>query len=98
MKDGLQIPSLPSLHTLPQDFVDEALILSDILDLNEISSVELLLAGEQQLPRWDLACEHIALSNMGTTYFETVLHIVLASLRQCCAVKASQICDQTTST
>lgn len=51
VKDGLQIPSLPSIHTLPQDFIDEALILSDILDLNEISSVELLLAGEQQLPR-----------------------------------------------
>lgn len=52
VKDGLQVPSLPSLHTLPQDFVDEALILSEILDLNEISSVELLLAGEQQLPRY----------------------------------------------
>ena len=51
VKDGLQIPSLPSVHTLSQDFIDEALILSDILDLNEISSVELLLAGEQQLPR-----------------------------------------------
>lgn len=50
-KDGIQLPSLPSVHTLPQDFVDEALILSDILDLNELSAVELLLAGEQQLPR-----------------------------------------------
>lgn len=52
VKDGLQVPSLPSVHTLPQDFVEEALILSDILELNEISSVELLLAGEQQLPRY----------------------------------------------
>lgn len=51
-KETLQIPSLPSLHSLPQDFIDEALILSDILDLNEISSVELLLAGERQLPRY----------------------------------------------
>ena len=50
-KDGIQIPNLPSVHILPQDFVDEALILSDILDLNELSAVELLLAGEQQLPR-----------------------------------------------
>lgn len=32
--------------------MDEALILSDILDLNEISAAELLLAGEQQLPRF----------------------------------------------
>ncbi len=38
--------------TLPQDFIDESLILSDILDLNEISAVELLLAGEQQLPNF----------------------------------------------
>ena len=68
VKDGLQIPSLPSIHTLPQDFIDEALILSDILDLNEISSVELLLAGEQQLPRsvcnYDLVCIHVCSSVM----------------------------------
>ena len=32
--------------------MDEALILSDILDLNEMSAAELLLAGEQQLPRF----------------------------------------------
>ncbi len=51
VKDGLSLPTLPNLHTLPQDFIDEALILSDILDLNEVSSVELLVAGEQQLPR-----------------------------------------------
>lgn len=35
---------------LPQDFIDEALILSDILDLNELTAVELLLAGEQHQP------------------------------------------------
>ncbi|XP_064397234.1 nuclear pore complex protein Nup205-like isoform X2 [Halichondria panicea] len=52
VKDGLSLPTLPNLHTLPQDFIDEALILSDILDLNEVSSVELLVAGEQQLPRF----------------------------------------------
>ena len=38
--------------TLPTEFIDESLILSDILDLNEISAVELLLAGEQQLPNF----------------------------------------------
>ena len=32
--------------------MDEALIISDILDLNELSAAELLLAGEQQLPRF----------------------------------------------
>jgi len=48
----LSIPTLPNLHTLPQDFIDEALILSDILELNELSAVELMVAGEQQLPRW----------------------------------------------
>lgn len=49
---GIAIASLPNVHILPQDFVDEALLLSDILDLNETSAVELLLAGEQQLPRF----------------------------------------------
>ena len=33
-------------------FIDEALILSDTLDLNEFSSVELLLTAEQQQPRF----------------------------------------------
>ena len=46
---GLNFPSLPS--SLPPDLVAEALELSDLLDLNEVSAVELLLAGEQQLPR-----------------------------------------------
>ena len=51
VKEGIKTPSLPSLHPLSQDFVDETLVLSDILDLNELSAVELLLAGEQQQPR-----------------------------------------------
>lgn len=51
VKDGLELPNFPNLHTLPQDYIDEALILSDILDLNEMSAIELLLAGEQQLPQ-----------------------------------------------
>ncbi len=50
-KEGLELPNLPYIHSLPQDFVDEALVLSNILDLNEISAIELLLAGEQQLSR-----------------------------------------------
>ena len=51
VKEGIKTPSLPSLHPLSQDFVDETLVLSDLLDLNELSAVELLLAGEQQQPR-----------------------------------------------
>ncbi len=50
-KDGLTLPSQPTSLTLPQDFIQEALILSDILNINEFSAVELLLAGEEQQPR-----------------------------------------------
>ena len=39
-------------QTFPQMFIDEALILSDTLDLSEFSSVELLLTAEQQQPRF----------------------------------------------
>ena len=46
---GLNVPTLPT--SLSQDLVAEALDLSDLLDLNEVSAVELLIAGEQQLPR-----------------------------------------------
>lgn len=49
-KEGLKLPNFPNLHSLPQDYIKEALLISDILDLNEVSSIELLLAGEQQLP------------------------------------------------
>ena len=51
-QSGLAIPGLSGSPTLPEDFVEEALLLSDILQLNEISSVELLLAGEQHMPRY----------------------------------------------
>lgn len=51
VKEGLKLPNFPNLHTLPQDFVTDALLLSDILNLNELSAIELLLAGEQQLPQ-----------------------------------------------
>lgn len=51
VKEGVELPNFPKIHTLPMDFIQEAMLLSDILDLNEISSIELLLAGEQQLPQ-----------------------------------------------
>lgn len=47
---GLALPNIPKPLVLPEDFIEEALILSDILDLNEIASVELLLAGEHHQP------------------------------------------------
>ena len=50
-KEGLAVPGLTLFPTLPEDFVQEALLLSDLLNLNEISSVELLLAGEQHMMR-----------------------------------------------
>ena len=52
-REGLAIPGLSGTHTLPEDFVEEALLLSDILELNEMSAVELLLSGEQQMPRYE---------------------------------------------
>ena len=54
-EDGLVVPGLTGSPCLPLDFVEEALLLSDILDLNEMSAVELLLAGEQHMPRWSLS-------------------------------------------
>ena len=50
-KEGLSLPGVSGSPTLPEDFVEEALLISDILDLNEMSAVELLLAGEQQMSR-----------------------------------------------
>ena len=50
-REGLAIPGITGSPVLPEDFVEEALLISDILELNEISAVELLLAGEQQMPR-----------------------------------------------
>ena len=48
----IKLPGYKSRQTFPQVFIDEALILSNILDLNKFSSVELLLTAEQQQPRF----------------------------------------------
>ena len=48
----IKLPGYKTRQTFPQVFIDEALILSDTLDLNEFSSVELLLTAEQQQPRF----------------------------------------------
>lgn len=50
VKEGIDLPNFPNLHSLPQDCIDDALLLSDVLNLNEISAIELVLAGEQQMP------------------------------------------------
>ena len=42
---GLVIEGQSGTKTLPRQFIDEALILSDLFDLNEYAAVELLLSG-----------------------------------------------------
>lgn len=42
---GINITGQPGVTTLPKSFIDEALIISDLFELNEYSAVELLLAG-----------------------------------------------------
>ena len=37
---------------LSQSLVEEALIVSDLFKLNELSSLQLLLHGEEQLPQY----------------------------------------------
>lgn len=50
--NGLQLAGFTEKQKLPEQFVREALILSDSLELNEFVCVELLLAGEQQQPNF----------------------------------------------
>lgn len=44
-QDGLSLPEFQQKITLTHDLIDEALILSDLFDLNELVTVELLLTG-----------------------------------------------------
>ena len=50
-KDGIKFTD-GSSKILSADFVTEALILSDLFQLNELTAAELLLFGEAQLPRY----------------------------------------------
>ncbi|XP_071834158.1 nuclear pore complex protein Nup205-like isoform X2 [Apostichopus japonicus] len=50
--DGIQLDGETGPKTLPVEVIEEALIISDLFNLNEYSSVELLLAGEQEQPRF----------------------------------------------
>ncbi|XP_038064790.1 nuclear pore complex protein Nup205-like [Patiria miniata] len=49
---GLVIEGHPGTKTFPKQFIDEALIISDLFDLNEYAAVELLLSGDQQQPHF----------------------------------------------
>ena len=49
---GLQLTAHAEKQNLPEQFVQEVLILSDVLDLNEFVCTDLLLAGEQQQPNF----------------------------------------------
>ncbi|KAG8189490.1 hypothetical protein JTE90_018142 [Oedothorax gibbosus] len=49
---GIQVAGRPGMQILPQSLVDEALIISDMFELNELTSLELLVAGQHQQPRF----------------------------------------------
>ena len=44
-KEGIAVQGQQATQTLARDFIEEALIISDLFDLNEYAAVELLLAG-----------------------------------------------------
>ena len=46
-KEGIAIQGQQATQTLARDFIEEALIISDLFNLNEYAAVELLLAGEK---------------------------------------------------
>ncbi|RUS70914.1 hypothetical protein EGW08_021327, partial [Elysia chlorotica] len=50
--EGIPVQGEQRRQTFSQEFVAEALILSDLFDLNELAAVELLMAGELQLPNY----------------------------------------------
>ncbi|KAF8773925.1 Nuclear pore complex protein Nup205 like protein [Argiope bruennichi] len=49
---GIAVVGRTGLQILPQSLIDEALIISDMFDLNELTSLELLISGQQQQPRF----------------------------------------------
>ena len=50
--EGLQLPGQESKTRLPAALVEEAGIVSELFSLNQLSSLQLLLHGEEQLPRY----------------------------------------------
>ncbi|XP_076311365.1 nuclear pore complex protein Nup205 isoform X1 [Tachypleus tridentatus] len=49
---GIDVVGHSTPQVLPQAMVDEALILSDMFELNELVALELLIAGQQQQPHF----------------------------------------------
>lgn len=49
-QDGIAVSGKATPQLLPQDVVGEALLLSDMFELNELAALELVLAAQQQLP------------------------------------------------
>ncbi|XP_051886493.1 nuclear pore complex protein Nup205 [Pristis pectinata] len=50
--EGIVIQGQQGTRLLPEQLISEAFILSDLLNIGELAAVELLLAGEHQLPRF----------------------------------------------
>uniref|UniRef100_UPI00398EB3E1 nuclear pore complex protein Nup205 isoform X2 n=1 Tax=Pristiophorus japonicus TaxID=55135 RepID=UPI00398EB3E1 len=50
--EGIAIQGQQGTRLLPEQLITEAFILSDLFNIGELAAVELLLAGEHQLPRF----------------------------------------------
>ncbi|KAK7106896.1 nuclear pore complex protein Nup205-like [Littorina saxatilis] len=50
--EGLQVQGMQTKQKFTQQFVSEALILSDLFEMDELAAVELLMAGENQLSNY----------------------------------------------
>eukprot|EP00057_Strongylocentrotus_purpuratus_P025366 XP_011679840.1 PREDICTED: nuclear pore complex protein Nup205 [Strongylocentrotus purpuratus] len=50
--EGVVISGQARSRVLPRQLIEEALLISDLFDLNEYAAVELLLAGDQQQPHF----------------------------------------------
>lgn len=69
---------------LPSNLVQEALVLSDTLGLNEFSSLELLLVGEHQSSRysgWSRSLVATILFHDGRRCLLTALKTILQAMR-----------------
>lgn len=50
--EGIKLPSSENPTTLSAALVEETIIVSELFNLNELSSAMLLLHGEEQLPQY----------------------------------------------
>lgn len=58
--DGIRILGQQEPRVLSQSVVDEAILISDLFDLNEVVALELLLTGESQQPRLSFLARGLA--------------------------------------